>query len=83
MTQLRVLFFGKLADLAGAERPIDSHGLTDVASAIAVLTDAMPAIAPLLHPEICRYVLDQQIVPAGAPLAGASELAFLPPVSGG
>lgn len=81
--QLRVLFFGKLADLAGAERQIDLGGLSDVSSLIAVLADAMPAIAPLLAPDICRYVLDQRIVPVTAPLAGASELAFLPPVSGG
>ena len=79
---LRLLFFGKLADLAGPERLIDDR-LTDVASVIAALAREIPALAPMLAPDSCRYVLDQQIVPVTAPLADASELAFLPPVSGG
>lgn len=80
---LRLLFFGRLADLAGPERIVDGDGLNDVASVIAVLADIMPDLAPMLAADTCRYVLDQQIVPVGTPLAGASELAFLPPVSGG
>lgn len=80
---LRLLFFGKLADLAGPERLMDDGCLIDVASVIAALARDVPALAPMLAPDSCRYVLDQQIVPMTAPLADASELAFLPPVSGG
>lgn len=83
MPQLRLLFFGRLADIAGAERNIDPSGLTDIASVIDHLGTAMPAIGPLLHPDKCRYVLDQQIVAADMAVAGSQELAFLPPVSGG
>ena len=77
----RVLLFGKLADIAGwRERPV-------AAATIAALTDLLaaedPALGEALRGPGVQVALDQQLVRGDAALSDGSEVAFLPPMSGG
>ncbi len=77
----RVLLFGKLADIAGwRERPV-------AAATIAALTDLLstadPALGEALRAPGVKVAVDQQLVSGDAPLTDGSEVAFLPPMSGG
>ena len=77
----RVLLFGRLADLAGwRERRIDAASLDVLRSKLAeqdaVLGDA------LAGPGV-QAAVDQILVRGDAALTAASEVAFLPPMSGG
>ncbi len=77
----RVLLFGKLADIAGwRARPM-------AAATIAALTDLLaaedPALGEALRGPGVQVALDQQLVRGDAALGDGSEVAFLPPMSGG
>jgi len=76
----RVLLFGRLGDIAGwrsRELEADSIGaLRALLSQDAMLGEALAA------PGV-QVALDQAIVRGDAALAGGSEVAFLPPMSGG
>ncbi|MCB2056380.1 MAG: MoaD/ThiS family protein [Novosphingobium sp.] len=75
----RLVFLGKLADLAGA-------GEIEVASGPleAVLATLSPSLAVELLGERVRMALNGEITADRAVVLGAGdELAFLPPVSGG
>ena len=77
----RVLLFGKLADIAGGRaRPM-------AAATIAALTDLLaaedPALGEALRGPGVQVALDQQLVRGDAALSDGSEVAFLPPMSGG
>lgn len=70
----KVLLFGRLADVAGwRERTIEAHSLSALKAQLADLVDA-----PGVHAAV-----DQVIVRGDALLGAASEVAFLPPMSGG
>jgi sulfur-carrier protein len=77
----RVLLFGRLGDLAGwRDRQIDSPFL----SALRVkLTGEDAALGEALAGPGVQVALDQVIVRGDAPLNAATEVAFLPPMSGG
>jgi molybdopterin synthase sulfur carrier subunit len=77
----RVLLFGRLGDLAGwRDRQIDSPFL----SALRVkLTGEDAALGEALAGPGVQVALDQVIVRGDAPLNPATEVAFLPPMSGG
>jgi sulfur-carrier protein len=77
----RVLLFGALADAAGwRERTVE-------APAISTLRERLVAEAPGLEAALTRpgvqVALDKTLTRADAPLTAASEVAFLPPMSGG
>lgn len=77
----RVLLFGALADAAGwRERLIE-------ASAVSTLRDRLAAETPALAAALARpgvqVALDKALTRADAALTAASEVAFLPPMSGG
>lgn len=77
----RVLLFGRLADVAGwRERMIEADSLSALRAAMArgdeVLGEA------LAGPGI-QAAVDKTIVRGDAALTPASEVAFLPPMSGG
>ena len=77
----RVLLFGRLADLAGwREREIEGDSLfalkTRLAEASAILGEALSG------PGV-QIALDQEIVRGDAAVTARSEVAFLPPMSGG
>jgi molybdopterin synthase sulfur carrier subunit len=77
----RVLLFGRLADLAGwRERQIDAASLDILRSKLAEEDAALGAA--LSGPGV-QAAIDQTLVRGDAMLSGASEVAFLPPMSGG
>lgn len=76
----RLVFLGKLADLAGvAEREVAAGPLADVLAALSA-----PLAAGLLDERV-RIALNGELIahPQGIDLKAGDELAFLPPVSGG
>lgn len=76
----RLVFLGKLADVAGAsEREVGPGPLA------AVLEGLPRELAVALLDERVRIALNGELAgnPAGVVLAENDELAFLPPVSGG
>lgn len=80
----RVLLFGRLRDLAGwREREIAPSPRT-LAELRAHLAHEDNALGEALsHPSV-RIAVDQQVVTDEAvPLGEASEIAFMPPMSGG
>lgn len=76
----KLVFLGKLADLAGAaERDVAPGLLSDVLAALPV------QLAVALLDERVRVALNGDLIahPEGVELQAGDELAFLPPVSGG
>jgi len=77
----RVLLFGRLSDLAGwREREIDSPFLSALRERLA---GEDPALGEALAGAGVQVALDQLIVRGDAPLDARTEVAFLPPMSGG
>lgn len=77
----RVLLFGRLADLAGwRERRIDAASLDVLRSKLA---DEDAALGDALLGPGVQAAVDQTLVRGDADLSAASEVAFLPPMSGG
>ena len=77
----RVLLFGALSDLAGwRERDIDASPVSALKAIIAA-DDA--ALGEALDGKGVQIAVDQAIVRADADLTAKSEVAFLPPMSGG
>ncbi len=77
----RVLLFGRLADLAGwRERQIDAASLDTLRSKLA---EEDPALGAALSGPGVQAAIDQALVRGEAALDATSEVAFLPPMSGG
>jgi len=77
----RVLLFGRLSDLAGwRDREIESPFLSVLRSKLA--EEDADLGAALAGPGV-QVALDQVIVRGDAPLNARTEVAFLPPMSGG
>ena len=77
----RVLLFGRFRDLAGwRERDIEAATLFDLRS---VLTGEDPDFGTALTGPGVQVAVDQTIVRGDVPLGARSEVAFLPPMSGG
>jgi len=77
----RVLLFGRFSDLAGwRDREIDSPFLSVLRSK---LTAEDAALGEALAGPGVQVALDQVIVRGDAPLNERTEVAFLPPMSGG
>jgi molybdopterin synthase sulfur carrier subunit len=78
----RVLLFGPLRDLAGwRERDVAEAASISALKALLAREDARLGAA-LLAPGV-QVALDQAIVRGDADVGPASEVAFLPPMSGG
>lgn len=78
----RVLLFGRLADLAGwREREIAPPQSLDALRR--QLGDEDAELGAALAGPGVQAAVDQALVRGDAPLAAASEVAFLPPMSGG
>jgi sulfur-carrier protein len=77
----RVLLFGRLSDVAGwRERQVESPFL----SALKIrLADEDASLGEALSGPGVQVALDQVIVRGDAALNAATEVAFLPPMSGG
>ncbi|HYE46926.1 MAG TPA: MoaD/ThiS family protein [Caulobacter sp.] len=77
----RVLLFGRLADLAGwREREVAAGGLAELRQALASLD---PDLGEALAGPAVQVAVDKALVRANVALAETSEVAFLPPMSGG
>ena len=77
----RVLLFGPLRDLAGGrERTLEAACLSDLKALIAA-EDA--ALGEALDGPGVQVAIDQTLARGDAALHGGSEVAFLPPMSGG
>jgi molybdopterin synthase sulfur carrier subunit len=77
---LKLVFLGRLEDLAGAaEREVSPGPLAEVLGQLA------PALADALSAERIKLAVNGQVVGERAALVlrDGDELAFLPPVSGG
>jgi molybdopterin synthase sulfur carrier subunit len=77
----RVLLFGRLADQAGwRDRSVEAATLAALRAALAVDD---PDLAEALGGPGVQVAVDKAIVRGEASLAAATEVAFLPPMSGG
>lgn len=77
----RVLLFGRLADLAGwRDRAVEAASLSGLRDALA---GADPALGEALSGPGVQVAVDKAIVRGEAILALGTEVAFLPPMSGG
>ena len=77
----RVLLFGRLSDLAGwRERDIPAASLAELRGRIATED---PALFEALQAPAVRTAVDQDRVSLDVALRPDSEVAFLPPMSGG
>ena len=77
----RVLLFGRFSDLAGwRDREIESASLSALRSRLA--SEDADLGEALAGPGV-QVALDQVIVRGDAPLNARTEVAFLPPMSGG
>lgn len=80
----RLLFFGKLGDLAGArEREMALGDARTVAALIDALGSGDSALGAALNAASVRYAVNEAMAPRDAAIADSDEIAFLPPVSGG
>jgi len=76
----RVLLFGRLADVAGwREREVEASTLAEVRA----LLSADEVLAEALAGPGVQAAVDRVIVRGEAALTGISEVAFMPPMSGG
>ena len=77
----RVLLFGRLADQAGwRDRSVDASSLAALRAALAADD---PDLAEALSGPGVQVAIDKAIVRGEAALSAATEVAFLPPMSGG
>ena len=79
---MKVLFFGRPADVLGRSREIDLPADATVGGVRRALAEADPAAALLLAPSI-RASVDRQITDDRAGVTQASEVAFFSAFSGG
>lgn len=80
----KLLFFGRLGDLAGGiERAVGLSEPHSVSALIAVLEAGDRLLGSALLEDRVRYALNGTIVDREALVEDGDELAFLPPVSGG
>lgn len=75
-----MLLFGRLADVAGwRDRTIEGASIADIRVAL----NADTALAEALAGPGVQVAVDRAIVRGEAVLTAASEVAFMPPMSGG
>lgn len=76
----RVLLFGRLADIAGwREREVEGASLAEIRAALGA--DAM--LAEALAGKGVQVAVDKVLVRGEGPVTAGSEVAFMPPMSGG
>jgi molybdopterin synthase sulfur carrier subunit len=85
MVDARILFLGRLAQVAGGrERLLPMASPASISEIIALLGKDDPELAGALAAVSVRVVVNQQILRGRDGQAGpGDEIAFLPPVSGG
>ena len=83
----KVLFFGRLADAAGAEElltPLPAHA-RHVSDLKLLLARLHPELGAALEDSSVRVAINQKIAPAKSDpeISDRDEIAFMPPMSGG
>lgn len=82
MPTVTVLYFAQAAERSGcAGESLVLPSVCDPAGIRLALAERHPALAELLAH--CRFALDQQFINGPITLRDGSELAVIPPVSGG
>lgn len=79
---MKVLFFGRPADVLGRSREIALPDDATVGGVRRALAESDPAAGLLLEPGI-RASVDRQITDDGTAVSNASEIAFFSAFSGG
>jgi molybdopterin synthase sulfur carrier subunit len=82
---MRLLFFGRLKDVAGAaQRSLEPpHGVRTAAELIDWIGRDEPTLGEALRSRSVRIAVDAEFVSRETSVAGAKEIAFMPPFSGG
>ena len=83
---MKILYFARIRQIAGkSSEEVDvPSSVTTVAALIEHLSARDPAVAAALaERRTLRAAVDQVHVALDAPIAGAREVAFFPPVTGG
>ena len=80
---VRVLLFGRLADVAGWREQVLDPAPTTLAALRAHIEAAFPGLADALAAKGVQAAVNKVIVRGDVPLAAGSEVAFLPAMSGG
>jgi molybdopterin converting factor subunit 1 len=77
-----ILFFARVAELAGCRSVTGSFGANQ---SVAELKNWVLSRYPKLNEiiESCAWAVDNEVVPLGQPIGTGSQIALLPPVSGG
>ncbi|MEZ5893590.1 MAG: MoaD/ThiS family protein [Parvularculaceae bacterium] len=81
----RVLFFGRLGDIAGGRArdwKIESETAT-ITDLVAALASHDAALGEALSAASVRCAVNEIVTGRDAPISDEDEIAFLPPVSGG
>lgn len=80
---VRVLFFGRLRDLAGSAEIEIAGDCRTLGELRTMLASDNPALGLALEHASTRVAVDHAFVERDAPIAEAREIAFMPPLSGG
>ena len=80
---MRVLLFGRLGDLAGWRERSFEPAPASLSALKALIAGLDAALGAALDGPGVRAAVDRAIVRGEAALSAASEVAFLPPMSGG
>lgn len=87
MAKGKILFFGKLADIAGASEwsMPDFDGVVPEAKFVEQICETRPDLATILAEPQNRICVNQELCPTGSEvwITSDSEVAFIPPMSGG
>ena len=84
MTTVNVLYFAWLRERIDTPRETVTTDAATVADLMAELSAQSPRhAAAFADPASLRVALDQTLADLGAPIAGVSEIAFFPPMTGG
>ncbi len=81
----RILFFGKLADAAGARTRNVALGseTQTIGDLVTALGRDDAALGQALSEKSVRYIVNELVAERNAAIGDEDEIAFLPPVSGG
>lgn len=80
---MRVLFFGRLAEIAGGRERSAPDSVTSLGALIAHLTASDASLGEALSGKGVRAAVNKTIVTGDARLNAGDEIAFMPPLSGG
>jgi len=80
---MRVLFFGRLAEIAGGREQAAPDTIPSLSALVGHLTQADAMLGEALAGKGVRAAVNKTIVTGDAPLKSGDEIAFMPPLSGG